>query len=145
MKKLRNCKDGAAIGVCCDFPEELDSMKKEVLETLSVQGRNGNVCSTDVNRISGTEKAMTINLTRKRYKTNESFEVRIDRLCLYSDNRDHVRRMGPDMTVNNPNQLYLYYITYSLFSKFRKLEYNILIRLIFRQNGTIPTHLRWEV
>ena len=35
---------------------------------------------------------------------NESFEDRLDRLCLYSDNRDHVRRMGTAKSFHDSQQ-----------------------------------------
>ena len=35
---------------------------------------------------------------------NESFEDRLDRLCLYSDNRDHVRKMGNAKSFHDSQQ-----------------------------------------
>ena len=52
------------MGECCQFLDEWDTKKKEVLGKVNVMGKHSNVCSADVKCILETKKAMDINLTR---------------------------------------------------------------------------------
>ena len=52
------------MGECCQFLDEWDTKKKEVLGKVNVMGKHGNVCSADVKCILATKTAMEINLTR---------------------------------------------------------------------------------
>ena len=64
--------------------------------------------STRLANESSKDKEVRLNILRKNQTTrlaNESFEERIHRLCLYSDNRDNLRRIGhnsPDPDSEQP-------------------------------------------
>ncbi|KAL5255488.1 hypothetical protein ACHWQZ_G010908 [Mnemiopsis leidyi] len=62
--KPTNKQAKMGISQCCQFLEGWDKKKKAVLGKQSVQGKDGSICSSDVECLIETKKAMEINLDR---------------------------------------------------------------------------------